>query len=546
VKYALILIRFVGFAIVPLLAWGQKPVIFPGGVVNAASYATGRSEDQSNLNGTVTEGLASGSIASIFGTNLATSTKTATTVPLPRQLGGTSVSVYGIAAPLFYVSPTQINFQIPSPGDTTPGVSTSGMVVSTAAGDSDPYQLGAVSPAVGIFTLDGSGCGRGAVLNVSGNGSVSLNSPANAASPGDYISIYGTGNGVVYNWPQDGVPAPSKPLAIANIAGGPTFDFVQDNEARQYWVGRAPGLIGVDQFNFVVPAGTREGCAVPLQVVNSNISQPVTIAIHEGGGPCVDPPLAGYGQITWEKAITTTALHAVTETDTATVSLQASPGKQTPAAAPVFTEGGILPFGRTYFGASCPIPGYRSLDAGAITVQGSGFTPMHAPVVPLQSGQVSGLTVYKAALPSGTIQPGSFTVIASGGADVGAFQSTVQIGSPIQITVGLAGLVLQVNQPFTITWTGGDPNSWVTVKLVGHGGSFDYYPYAWVARASDGSLTIVGYLPVGFAIAGPVDIVVEVLPDPSRTPAFSAAGLSLKGQSLWKYTYRFEGASAQY
>ena len=111
-KYALILIRFIGFAIVPLVAWCQKPIISRGGVVNAASYATGRSEDQSNLNGTVIEGLASGSIASIFGTNLATSTKTATTLPLPRQLGGTSVSVYGIAAPLFYVSPTQINFQM--------------------------------------------------------------------------------------------------------------------------------------------------------------------------------------------------------------------------------------------------------------------------------------------------------------------------------------------------------------------------------------------------------------------------------------------------
>ena len=86
-KYALILIRFIGFAIVPLVAWCQKPIISRGGVVNAASYATGRSEDQSNLNGTVIEGLASGSIASIFGTNLATSTKTATTLPLPRQLG---------------------------------------------------------------------------------------------------------------------------------------------------------------------------------------------------------------------------------------------------------------------------------------------------------------------------------------------------------------------------------------------------------------------------------------------------------------------------
>jgi uncharacterized protein (TIGR03437 family) len=97
-----------------------KTGISSGGVVNAASYA---------------QTLASGgSIVSIFGTNLASSVQAAKAVQLPRQLGGTSVTVNGIAAPLFYVSPTQINFQAPSPGDMTPGVGTaSGIVVSTAA-----------------------------------------------------------------------------------------------------------------------------------------------------------------------------------------------------------------------------------------------------------------------------------------------------------------------------------------------------------------------------------------------------------------------------
>ena len=76
---------FLGLALWPLLASSQKPVINPGGVVNAASYATGLEIDGS---GTVFTTLAPGSIATIFGTNLAASTQSAQGTPLPRQLGG--------------------------------------------------------------------------------------------------------------------------------------------------------------------------------------------------------------------------------------------------------------------------------------------------------------------------------------------------------------------------------------------------------------------------------------------------------------------------
>jgi hypothetical protein len=152
----------------------------------------------------------------------------------------------------------------------------------------------------------------------------------------------------------------------------------------------------------------------------------------------MDPPSAGYGQITWEKTTTTSAAGAVSETDLMTMSLQASPGKKAPPPA-TFAEG----FGGSgyelYFGPSCRIPGYRSLDAGTVSVQGPGLGPVQASVVPLQTGQVSGLKVYQAALPSGSIRLGTFTVAASGGADTAAFQTSVQIGGGIQVTTPLAG-----------------------------------------------------------------------------------------------------------
>ena len=71
-------------------------------MVNAASYATG----------TAPEGL-----ATIFGNGLAQTTATATldaSGQLPTELASTRVEIAGVAAQLFFVSPTQINLVVPS------------------------------------------------------------------------------------------------------------------------------------------------------------------------------------------------------------------------------------------------------------------------------------------------------------------------------------------------------------------------------------------------------------------------------------------------
>jgi hypothetical protein len=93
---------------------GQRPVISPNGVVNAASYYGSAVSDPVVEAGP--NAGAPGEIASIFGTNLAFMTLSAAGVPLRAMLGGTSVQVNGVAAPLFYVSPNQINFQVPTVG----------------------------------------------------------------------------------------------------------------------------------------------------------------------------------------------------------------------------------------------------------------------------------------------------------------------------------------------------------------------------------------------------------------------------------------------
>ena len=424
------------------------------------------------------------------------------------------------------------------------------------------------------------------MLNVNAGGSLSANSAANSASPGDYISVFGTGLFVEVTSddpgpPPDGSPAPSDPPVRFNYTvgsvfdyGNPIIDLGDPASTPSQWVGLAPSLVGVDQINVQVPADVREGCAVPLEIlagVQNAISQPVSVSIHNGGGQCVDPPSAGYGQVTWEKTITATASGSSTETDAVMVSLQASPGRQAPP--PPFYSATAIDYNQlTFFGPSCPIPGYRGLDAGAITASGPGFPPIDAAAIPmpldeltpliqgpggiyLQQSQVSGLTIYEATLPTGSIQPGSFSVSAAGGSDVAAFQSSARIGSGIQVTTPLLGQDFPGDQPLTINWTGGDPNAWVTLRVVCHGGVDDAYVIQ--AHASDGTLTIpifatsfvngVGqYTLLIPSCSAPDEFILEVTPDPSQIPSFSASGLSLGGQSTWKYTYRFEGVAIQY
>lgn len=134
----------------------QTPVIFPGGVVDSASF-----QKAGNA------GMPLGYPITIFGANLASATVSNATLPLPYDLAGTSVTVGDTPAPLYFVSPGQINFQMPFLQNAT------SLVVTTASGKSQPFTLTPEAPlATGIFTRNASGCGPGAVQNVKADGSL--------------------------------------------------------------------------------------------------------------------------------------------------------------------------------------------------------------------------------------------------------------------------------------------------------------------------------------------------------------------------------------
>ena len=102
-------------------------------------------------------------IASVFGAELSATTQAANTIPLPTSLGGTSVKVkdsLGVErdAPIFFISPTQINFQIP-PG-TASGMATI-MILSSVGGVSvSTIEIVVVAPS--LFSADSTGKGLAA------------------------------------------------------------------------------------------------------------------------------------------------------------------------------------------------------------------------------------------------------------------------------------------------------------------------------------------------------------------------------------------------
>ena len=172
-----------------------SPAINTGGVVNAASSARAQP-------------VVPGSIASVYGTFLVNSLSTASSLPLPMDLGGVSLLFgSGLSAPLTFVSGGQVNFQVPweLAGQSQALIST--MVYGQISGT----QTMALTPfAPGIFSTNGQGTGQGAILDTSYR-LVDSSNPATAGST--VLQIYCTGLGAVTNQPPSGSPPPNNQLS---------------------------------------------------------------------------------------------------------------------------------------------------------------------------------------------------------------------------------------------------------------------------------------------------------------------------------------------
>lgn len=262
--------------IVDALAVPATPVIYEGSKIIISGKAAANVSAASYLG---TE-LATESIASAFGTQLATMTVSVASLPLPTMLGGTSVQVKDAQggkrmAPLFFVSPTQINYQIPA--GTAMGLAT--VTITNGAGEVTTGLLTIVNVAPALFTADatGKGIAAGSVLYVRTNGSrreeviarfdIGQNQlvaiPIDVSSEGEqtYLTLYGTG-----------IRNRSHPARVKVRLG--------ELEVPVEYTGPQGTYVGLDQINVKIPPslGGRGELNVSV-IVDGIITNLVTIKI---------------------------------------------------------------------------------------------------------------------------------------------------------------------------------------------------------------------------------------------------------------------------
>lgn len=244
---------------------GRYYGVIPGGAVESAAAPS--------------DAVAPDSLASLYGTNLAPGTFQAASQPLPTSLGGVTLAVTDAAgvqryAPLLYVSPNQINFQVPD--GTAPGAAQF-VVADGAAAQMATSAVNPVTPR--LFSLNGTGTGlaaASAIMTQAGNPAVQFPLPVfRCMSSGCvavpirlgidtpiYLTLYGTG---IRNR-----------SSLANVAVT-----INGISVPVLYAGPTPGFAGLDQVNVALVLSLRgSGESIVVLTVDGQTSNPVTVTIQ--------------------------------------------------------------------------------------------------------------------------------------------------------------------------------------------------------------------------------------------------------------------------
>jgi uncharacterized protein (TIGR03437 family) len=204
-----------------------------------------------------TPGASPGMLMGVYGSGLANTTLVSPTT-LDNTLGGVSATVNGWPAPILYVSPTQINIQVPYEAGAGPavlGINNNGQVGG--------YIFQVAPSAPGILTV---------------NGAIS---PTAAAKAGTYATMYVTGIGDVTEGLPTGIAIPTG-TAIASLPLPmlPLSVTVGGTQALVQFAGLTPAVVGLAQVNFIVPPSVATGTQPVVVTVNGVSSAPANITVQ--------------------------------------------------------------------------------------------------------------------------------------------------------------------------------------------------------------------------------------------------------------------------
>jgi uncharacterized protein (TIGR03437 family) len=259
-----------GLILASIAATAQTPVIFDNGIVNAASFEP-------------KQAVAPGSLASIFGTGLATQQASAASIPVSTNLAGVSVTINGIGAPLSFVSSGLINFQVPYgvlPAGTNGSVN---VVVSNSNGTSAPQPVVINQFGPGVFSVNGYALAVIITADPKDPRYGLLAAPAGtfpglttaSAKAGDALIIYANGLGPVSPAGVTGDITP--PGQFQQTTTNPTV-LIGNVPAPLFGAGLAPQYVGVYQVNVQVPQ-VPAGKKVPLQIQMGGVTSSAAVTI---------------------------------------------------------------------------------------------------------------------------------------------------------------------------------------------------------------------------------------------------------------------------
>ena len=249
----------------------SAPEALFSGIVNGASFDP-------------VQGIAPGTIVSLFGINLASGADRPEDTPLPREFLSARVSVNGIDAPFFFASQGQLNIQVPfelSPGGARIEVSRDGVT-----GNSISAPVFERSPGIFLLGVDS----YGAIVNAS-QGNFPLPTevgrrvglPTTPARPGDVIVIFATGLGPVDNPVPTGEVTPDSPLA--RTLERPNVNYSTSPfglSERASFSGLSPRFVGLYQVNVPIPVTVPTNPRTPiiLEFNDGTRSNTVHIAVE--------------------------------------------------------------------------------------------------------------------------------------------------------------------------------------------------------------------------------------------------------------------------
>jgi uncharacterized protein (TIGR03437 family) len=221
---------------------------FNGPAANAIPAITGLTDAAS-----FQQRYAPGMILAVFGTQLAPSAQSADSVPLPNLMAGVSATVNGLTAPLYFVSPGQLNLQI-------------------------PYETATSSPATLVINNNGQKTSQ--TLNIAPAAPGIFVNPTWSVAAGQIATLYFTGTGAVSPAISTGAaPPPTAALDALPAPAQNTQVTVGGVPAATRFIGIPYGLVGVTQINFQVPAGVPAGAQPVVVTVGGVSSAPANLVI---------------------------------------------------------------------------------------------------------------------------------------------------------------------------------------------------------------------------------------------------------------------------